>query len=488
MDFVVGIQINLSNNHTCLGRDGKPHAFYDICDELAGKYPKTFKFTGWHPHCRCYVTTILKSHEEMRENNKRVMRGEEPLQGSKNEVKDMPPQFKKWVDENQDRIARAKTLPYFLRDNGKMTDEGYILNADRIAPQKPSILERAKLRHEARTPEQIESIQKAWNERKEAIKTSLGNRLAEQVETLTTNDAMSIARNLTAAMKQYENDEILYSKLNDIGYLLSQTKRSRSASFYLTDAVKDLLKEYPELDYSAAPAMSPQKTKNNNVQLKPIMQDWEIDQMRCSEEGIEELRMRNLKTTQKECKCTLAEARKFNESINDFSDDWDGDIRKYQRGERDFKEGRTLDEIAKKAEAIEEFIYRSPKWRGGVTYRGMSVSDDILDNILKRLKEGGDDMLGTASWSISSHVAQHYADENFKGEKRNAVIFVCKKQSDATSIQHLSEFPDELEILASKNSRYRLVKIEPKTEMCTADKKEDRKLRKYLYIEVEAIR
>ena len=128
MDFVVGIQINLSNNHTCLGRDGKPHAFYDICDELAGKYPKTFKFTGWHPHCRCYVTTILKSHEEMRENNKRVMRGEEPLQGSKNEVKNIPPQFKKWVDDNQDRIARAKTLPYFLRDNGKMTDEGYILN------------------------------------------------------------------------------------------------------------------------------------------------------------------------------------------------------------------------------------------------------------------------------------------------------------------------------------------------------------------------
>ena len=66
------------------------------------------------------MTTILKSHEEMRENNKRVMRGEEPLQGSKNEVKDMPLQFKKWVDENQDRIARAKALPYFLRDNEKL--------------------------------------------------------------------------------------------------------------------------------------------------------------------------------------------------------------------------------------------------------------------------------------------------------------------------------------------------------------------------------
>ncbi|EJW89679.1 hypothetical protein EVA_22214, partial [gut metagenome] len=34
-DFVVGIRIVLSNNHTCLGSDGKPHKFTDICDELS---------------------------------------------------------------------------------------------------------------------------------------------------------------------------------------------------------------------------------------------------------------------------------------------------------------------------------------------------------------------------------------------------------------------------------------------------------------------
>lgn len=59
-DFVVGIEVRLSNNHTCLGRDGKPHEFHDICDELAGRYPKDFKFTGWHPHCRCHAVSILK--------------------------------------------------------------------------------------------------------------------------------------------------------------------------------------------------------------------------------------------------------------------------------------------------------------------------------------------------------------------------------------------------------------------------------------------
>lgn len=31
----------------------------DICDELAGNYPKGFKFTGWHPNCRCHTETIL---------------------------------------------------------------------------------------------------------------------------------------------------------------------------------------------------------------------------------------------------------------------------------------------------------------------------------------------------------------------------------------------------------------------------------------------
>jgi len=48
--LVVGFEVVLSNNHTCKSVKGQ---YTDICDELQGKYPKTFKFTGWHPHCRC---------------------------------------------------------------------------------------------------------------------------------------------------------------------------------------------------------------------------------------------------------------------------------------------------------------------------------------------------------------------------------------------------------------------------------------------------
>lgn len=116
MDFVVGIEIHLSGNHTL---NGKP--FLDICDELAGKYPKDFKFTGWHPLCRCFVTTILKTKEEREEDVKKILRGE-PVDGeSVNKVKDVPQQFQTWIDDNELRILQRASVPYFLRDNTKYT-------------------------------------------------------------------------------------------------------------------------------------------------------------------------------------------------------------------------------------------------------------------------------------------------------------------------------------------------------------------------------
>ena len=54
MDFVVGFEIKLSGNHTL---NGKP--FRDICDELAGKYPKDFVWSGWHPLCYSDDSEVL---------------------------------------------------------------------------------------------------------------------------------------------------------------------------------------------------------------------------------------------------------------------------------------------------------------------------------------------------------------------------------------------------------------------------------------------
>jgi len=122
LDFVVGIEIRLSGNHTCLGRDGKAHDFHDICDDLQGRYPKDFKFVGWHPHCRCQAITILKTEKELMQENQTLLDGKKPTTDSVNRVDDVPDNFKQWLDDNENRIAHAKSVPYFLRDNPKYTD------------------------------------------------------------------------------------------------------------------------------------------------------------------------------------------------------------------------------------------------------------------------------------------------------------------------------------------------------------------------------
>ena len=160
LDFVVGIEIKLSNNHP----------FTDICDELAGVYPKDFKWTGWHPNCRCYQVPVLASEEEVDEMVDKILDGEDP--GSvdcKDEVSEMPEQFKSWVEDNEGRIEDAKqrgTLPYFIKDN-----EGLINGAEPGA-HVPTVKEIAAARHAARTAEEVQAIKDAWNFRKETIETS----------------------------------------------------------------------------------------------------------------------------------------------------------------------------------------------------------------------------------------------------------------------------------------------------------------------------
>lgn len=114
LDFVVGVEVHLSGNHTL---NGKP--FKCMCDDLVGKYPKDFKFTGWHPNCRCYTTPILKTPEEMAADTQKIIRGEPTDGRSVNAVGDVPEGFNTWLKENKSRIEGAKSLPYFIKDNPK---------------------------------------------------------------------------------------------------------------------------------------------------------------------------------------------------------------------------------------------------------------------------------------------------------------------------------------------------------------------------------
>lgn len=172
MDFVVGIEIVLSNNHTIrlqpgektsdlpgqMRADGTPKAnavrtLTDICDTLAGRYPKDFKFTGWHPHCRCRAVTILKTEEEMARDTKRILDGRQPSADSTNAVTDTPEAFKGWVENNRDRIANGHSLPYFIRDNAKYT--GITAKQARTSS---TTLDIAAERHAKRTAKNVSSM------------------------------------------------------------------------------------------------------------------------------------------------------------------------------------------------------------------------------------------------------------------------------------------------------------------------------------------
>lgn len=122
LDFVVGIRIWLSNNHTVLDSKGKPQPLVDICDELKGDYPKTFRFVGWHPQCRCQVTPILSDYDEYNKDRgnrlKAIVRGQAyKSMPSRRTVTAMPENFTKYIDSIRDRAKGWKSQPYYIRDN-----------------------------------------------------------------------------------------------------------------------------------------------------------------------------------------------------------------------------------------------------------------------------------------------------------------------------------------------------------------------------------
>lgn len=114
--WVVGIEIKLSGNHNSKGIPrGK---FHDICDEAQGKYPRGWKFVGWHPHCRCYMLTILKTPKEMKEDLLKIRIGDPVIQNeSVNAVHDVPYGFKAYVEEHKAQISGWSNVPYWVRDN-----------------------------------------------------------------------------------------------------------------------------------------------------------------------------------------------------------------------------------------------------------------------------------------------------------------------------------------------------------------------------------
>ena len=167
LPFVIGIEIHISNNHPT----------EDICDLFDGKrFPKDFKFTGWHPWCRCYAVSVLASQEEMDAYTTAIMNGEDVSHWKfTGQVEKMPKEFNKWMKDNQARIENATSMPYFIKDNFKDGDPAKglrweVQKTDKKTAQAKTahdiIMENAAKRHAARTSEQIDDIKDAWRERR----------------------------------------------------------------------------------------------------------------------------------------------------------------------------------------------------------------------------------------------------------------------------------------------------------------------------------
>ncbi len=139
--FVLGIRIHLSGNH--------PEE--DICDELAGDYPKDFMWCGWHPRCRCSMSSILmdRNSEEWKHLHS-LPENEYKAYQSPNAVRNIPEKFSKWCERNAKKLDLARNngkLPYFVRDNMKAVGDLLGWNEDSILTKE--ITEVCKMAHAA---------------------------------------------------------------------------------------------------------------------------------------------------------------------------------------------------------------------------------------------------------------------------------------------------------------------------------------------------
>lgn len=166
--FVIGQYIHISPQHD-------PEEDADICDELEGYYPKDFDWDGWHCQCMCTSDPVMISGEERKQFYKRMLNGED-MSGyvSPNSIKDVPDQYKRYIEANGDKIVDAfkrGKLAWHLADN-KSYWVKYLDAAQRkqmgvkTISRHEAIQEIAKARHAKRD---AAKIQRNWTLRRNAM-------------------------------------------------------------------------------------------------------------------------------------------------------------------------------------------------------------------------------------------------------------------------------------------------------------------------------
>lgn len=172
--FVIGQHIHISPQHD-------PDEDADICDELKGYYPKDFDWDSWHSQCMCTSDPVMISGEERKQFYKRMLNGED-MSGyvSPNSIKDVPDQYKRYIEANGDKIVDAfkrGKLAWHLANN-KSYWLKYLDATQRkqmgvkTISRREAIQEIAKARHAKRD---AAKIQQNWKKRRMTIYTERMN-------------------------------------------------------------------------------------------------------------------------------------------------------------------------------------------------------------------------------------------------------------------------------------------------------------------------
>lgn len=112
-DFILGYDVKLSGSH--------PE--FDLCDEMAGRYPKDFTFIGWHVQCYCFAVPVLPTPKVMIDH----LQNDSRIRGH---VNGMPGRAEKYVKSKAFKIMDmpSKKRPYWIQDNYKIDGKKLKLN------------------------------------------------------------------------------------------------------------------------------------------------------------------------------------------------------------------------------------------------------------------------------------------------------------------------------------------------------------------------
>lgn len=142
-DFILGIEVHRSANN---------RGPCKICDAMVGKYPKTFKFTGFHPFCICFATPITMEPEDFADFLLNDTVPQEQV------ITDIPQGVKDFVIENKDGLQSA----FWYKDN--FTNDGRLQREIVSQPITNEVIKVSRSKR-IKTDAEKNDIQKRWEDR-----------------------------------------------------------------------------------------------------------------------------------------------------------------------------------------------------------------------------------------------------------------------------------------------------------------------------------